>query len=265
MYGLENYHWLDIAIVVLLALGGMMGAVSGLLRQIVWLVTYVTSVYAAIWFHQPVAFFLKDKLDGAMPETSPLVASPLSYGLTFFATYLALIMLTALFTRSIRAFSRRATDPGVQKATRALGPRVLNRLLGAVVATALTSQILGAIFTGLALCPNAHIEARLAGSELRPPLVRSVQAVIVAIPQKYKDELNQAVVRLKQTGTTVTGELLGQRMHQLSGEVNSFATELQQFQNGAAKPSNGPRTEDPNLLFRESVSKMKQMLEEGSR
>ena len=231
MHGIENINPVDMGIVAAFAVAGVLGARSGILRQIVRLVTYVASVYGTIYLHPMVTTYIADNLPDAVPaQHAPAVASSLAYIVTFPALFAAIGLGTMLAHKTIRALFAPAANPENRNAASSLFPVWLDRLLGAGSSMAVTGLMLGTAFTVLTLVQVPQLEAKLAGSKLRLPLVQGVQAVAAAIPQQYKDELNEAIARLKNTGVTMTGEMLGEGLHGLSDGVNTLTSELNKVQ-----------------------------------
>ena len=68
-------HWLDVTILVVLAIGALFGARSGLLWQVARLVTFGVSLYTCIYYHQ----LVQDLLAPYLPDASPLLLTGISY------------------------------------------------------------------------------------------------------------------------------------------------------------------------------------------
>jgi membrane protein required for colicin V production len=180
-------HWLDITLLVILALGALLGARSGLLWQVARIVTFAVAFYICIFYHEPVAGVLGPYLTGA----SPLVVSVLSYVGTFCAVYLVLFGVTLLLQRALKAARLKTLD------------RVLGAGFGLVKATLLA----GAVLMVVALYPTPQTDAAMADSALAPVLLQGMRAVAVAVPQNYKDDLNASLERIRQEGLKKAGQL----------------------------------------------------------
>jgi membrane protein required for colicin V production len=180
-------HWLDITLLVILALGALLGARSGLLWQVARIVTFGVAFYVCIFYHEPVAGVLTPYLTGA----SPVVISVLSYVGTFCAVYLVLFGFTLLLQRALKAARLKTLD------------RVLGAGFGLLKATLLA----GAVLMAVALYPTPQTDAAMADSALAPMLLQGMRAVSVAVPQNYKDDLNASLERIRQEGIKRAGQL----------------------------------------------------------
>jgi membrane protein required for colicin V production len=180
-------HWLDITLLVVLALGALLGARSGLLWQVARIVTFGVAFYVAIYYHEPVADLLKTYLTG----TSPLLVSALSYAAAFCAVYLVLYGITLLLERALKASRLKALD----------------RFLGAGFGLLKAALFVGAVLMGVALYSTPQTDAVMAESKLAPVLLEGMRAVSVAVPQNYKDDLNASLERIRKEGIKKAGEL----------------------------------------------------------
>src|SRR5260370_41883204 len=106
----------------------------------------------------------------------------LAYLVVFVVIYLALFCPTLLLERGMMAVRLEA----------------LNRLLGGGLGVVKAALLLGAIFLGMASYPNARTQEVLERSLIAPTLADSMQLVIVAIPQEYKDWLCKGLEDLRE-------------------------------------------------------------------
>jgi membrane protein required for colicin V production len=180
-------HWLDATILVVLAIGAIFGARSGLLWQVARLVTFGVSLYACIYYHQ----LVQDLLAGYLTDASPLLLGALSYVATFVAVYLLLYGITLLLERGLRRTRLKALD----------------RFLGAVFGFAKAALLIGAALMAVAIFPTDATDAVLANSVLSPPLLQGMRAVTIAVPQQYRDELNASLERIKKEGADKADQL----------------------------------------------------------
>ncbi len=174
-------HWLDVTLLVVLALGAIFGARSGLLWQVARLVTFGLALYACAYFHDPVAKVLTAHVTG----TSSVVPNLLAYAVIFLAVYFVLYGVTLL----------------LQKALKASRLKMLDRVLGAGFGSVKAALLAGVVLMGVALCAFPQTDDALADSAVAPVLLQGVQAVTVAVPQNYKDQVNEALQRIKKVGT----------------------------------------------------------------
>lgn len=182
-----NMNWLDTSILIVLGIGAAFGAISGFIWQIARIITYGVAVYASMYLHEPVAGFL----EGYMKGSSPLVPRIASYVVSFLGVYLVLFVITLL----------------IEKAVKAAKLKPMDRLLGAGLGVVKAGLIGGAVLMGLAIYPQPQTEAAMGASTLAPILLNVMRAVIVAVPQQYKDELSASLERMKKAGLEKAGEL----------------------------------------------------------
>jgi membrane protein required for colicin V production len=180
-------HWLDITLLVVLAIGALLGARSGLLWQVARLVTFGVAFYVSIYYHEPIADLLGTYVTG----TSPFLLSALAYVGSFLAVYLVLFAVTVAMEKALKASKLKALD------------RVLGAGFGALKATLLV----GVLLMGLALYATPQTDAAMADSKLAPVLLEGMRAVTVAVPQDYKDQLNASLERIRKEGLKKANEV----------------------------------------------------------
>jgi membrane protein required for colicin V production len=180
-------HWLDIILLVVLALGAALGARKGLLWQVARIVTFGVAIYVCIYYHGFAAGLMAPYLDGA----SEMLLKVLACGVTFLTVYLVLYGITLLLERAVKA-SRL---------------KLLDRFLGALFGAVKAGLLAGAVLMGVALLGSPQADATLAESSVAPVLLLVMRGVIVAVPQEYKDELTAALDRIKKAGADRAEEL----------------------------------------------------------
>jgi membrane protein required for colicin V production len=195
-------HWLDLTILVVLAIGAIFGARSGLLWQVARLVTFGVALYACIYYHQAA----QDLMAAYLTDASPLLLSGLSYVVTFLAVYLVLYGITLLLERGL-------------KRTRL---KTLDRILGAGFGFTKAALLIGAVLMGLAIYPTDQTDAVLANSLLSPMLLQGMRAVTIAVPQEYRDQLNASLERIKKEGADKAGRLGDEAAHRAIEEQLHF-------------------------------------------
>ncbi|HYV35420.1 MAG TPA: CvpA family protein [Gemmataceae bacterium] len=162
-------HWLDSTILAVLAAAAVLGAYSGLLMQVFRLVGFVVAVYAATLLHEPATAWLREKLlRGAEPE----VVSAVAYGSLFLGIYVAIFLFTLMLERGVRATQL----------------QYLNRALGAALALAKMSLLIGGICYGLQQFGHEETNRLLAESAVAPLLARGVEQTVAAIPAEHKKD-----------------------------------------------------------------------------
>jgi membrane protein required for colicin V production len=180
-------HWLDIALLVVLGIGAILGARSGLLWQVARLVTLGAALYLCIYGHELVTSLLAPFLD----STSTLLAPGLAYVLTFLAVFLTGHGITLLLQHVLRASKLKTLD------------RFLGGALGLVKATLLS----GVVLLAMAFFANPQTDAALAKSWLAPLLLQAMRLAAVTVPPQYKEQLNTAIERVKKAGIDKASEL----------------------------------------------------------
>jgi uncharacterized membrane protein required for colicin V production len=173
-------YWLDTTILVLLAVGALLGARSGFLRQVGRLAGFAVALYAAIYFNDWAANLLQQLF---LQNADPRIARVLAYLVVFLGVVLACSAVLALLERS------------VEKAS--LQP--LNRSLGAGLGAGKVALILGAIFLGMAYFPHPRTQELMQKSVLAPVLVQGIDALLVVVPQHYREELSSGLRNLRET------------------------------------------------------------------
>lgn len=182
-------HWLDVTLLVVLAVGALFGARSGLLWQVARLVTFALALYVCVYFHDPATAVIATYLTG----TASVVPSLLAYAVLFLAVYFVLYGFTLLLQRALKASRLKALD----------------RVLGAGFGSLKAALLSGAVLMGVALCAFPQTDTALADSAVAPLLLQGMQALAVAVPQNYKNQVNEALQRVKKAGVEKAHELQG--------------------------------------------------------
>jgi membrane protein required for colicin V production len=181
-------YWLDSAILAVLLIGFVFGALSGFVWQVARVASIGLAIYAAIYLNEWAAGLLQDL---ALQGADPRVAMVLAYLLVFIAIYLIFFSATLLVERGMTAVR--------------LQP--LNRLLGGGLGALKAGLLLGAVFLGMASYPHARTQEFLDRSLLAPPLAETMQLVIVAVPREYKDWLCSGLNNLRDLARTKAASL----------------------------------------------------------
>src|SRR3954447_9279191 len=89
----EYPHWLDVSLVVIILIGAAFGARHGVLKAVVRLIRYVVAMYAAVYLHEPVVAFLRDRLQ----DLSAVASLTVGYSTTFLGAYLTTVGVPFVF------------------------------------------------------------------------------------------------------------------------------------------------------------------------
>ncbi len=174
-------HWFDTVILGVVGLGAIFGAMTGLLWQLARVVGFIAALYAAIFLNGWATRVLADVLfRGAEPGIPRAVA----YVVVFLVVYLVLFSAIVL----------------VEKAVRGSKLQPLDRVFGACLGAIKTAFILGAVFLGMVLYPDARTDQLLQDSKLAGPLMRVTDSALVAIPQEFCDAVRSGLEHLRQRG-----------------------------------------------------------------
>jgi membrane protein required for colicin V production len=180
-------HWLDITLLIVLALGALLGARRGLLWQVTRILTFALAIYVCIYYHETVAGWIAPYLKDA----SALIVSVLSYVAVFLVIYLVSYGVTLLLEAGVKAAKLKTTD------------RILGAALGALKAALLS----GAVLMGLALVGIPQTDEAIARSQVAQIELQMMRGVIVAVPQDYKEQFAEARERIQKTGAEKAREL----------------------------------------------------------
>lgn len=173
-------HWLDAILLALLVLGAVLGARSGLLRQLARILGFGFALYATVFFHEPATDFL---LAQVMKDGDPRLVSAVAYVAVFCILYLTIYFGTLLIERGLYAMKL----------------EVLNRILGAVLGASQSALLLGAAALALANYPHEPTQDLLRQSALAPWLATGVERGLVAMPGEYREELQEGLEDLKKS------------------------------------------------------------------
>jgi uncharacterized membrane protein required for colicin V production len=176
-------HWLDITLLIVLALGALLGARRGLLWQVTRILTFALAIYVCIYYHETVAAWIAPYLKDA----SALIVSILSYVAVFLVVYLVSYGLTLLLEAGVKAAKLKTTD------------RILGAGLGALKAALLS----GAVLMGLAMVGIPQTDEAIARSQVAQVELQIMRGVIVAVPQDYKEQFKDARERIQEKASEV--------------------------------------------------------------
>ena len=175
----NDMYWFDTTMLVLLGLGALLGAWSGLIGQIARFVCLGISVYAAVLLHEPVARILQESvLLGAGAQVVRVVA-----GIVVFVIVFVIVHYTSRLARSgVRAADLESFD----------------RLLGGLFGAAKMALLLGVICLTLASYKHPTTEAIYARSSLAPAFADGMEWIVHVIPEEWKTHLRENVENFRE-------------------------------------------------------------------
>jgi membrane protein required for colicin V production len=171
-------HWLDAVLLVVLGIGALLGAWAGLVRQVLRIVAVCVAIYSCIYFHDPVHRLLARLFDN-LPS---FVVSLLTYLALCLAVFVVFWVIRQTLEKGMKAAKLKAVD----------------RVLGAVLGVVKFGLVSGAILMGLAVLGSPLTDNAMGDSKVAPVLLEGMKAVIVLVPQDYKNEVDHSVQRVKQ-------------------------------------------------------------------
>jgi membrane protein required for colicin V production len=170
--------WLDTTILALIALGAVLGAISGFLWQIARLASLALALYAAILLNDWASDSLRQAL---LPAADPRIPRALAYVAIFFVVYLVLYQVVWLLDRAVRAVRLEPID----------------RLLGAAMGGLKIGLVLAGVFLGLSAYPHPLSKEIMDRSALAPVLAEGMEMIVLVIPEEYRTELCAGLATLR--------------------------------------------------------------------
>jgi len=173
-------HWLDITLLIILGAGAALGAWSGLLWQIARIVTFIVAIYCCIFFHEPVAQFLSEQIDGT--SDTGVGMKLLAYVVTFVGIFVVFYTTTWLIELGIKAAQLKMYD----------------RLLGAAAGALKMSLVSGAILMGLAMYASDTVEDTFRESFMARGLLTGMSWVVAVVPEEYSKECQDRLTQFSE-------------------------------------------------------------------
>lgn len=218
----HDLHWLDVTLVVTLILAALYGARRGLLRQTGQLISYVAAYYLAVGWHPALDSAFRTNLK----EVSDQVSRLHTFLLGFFITYLLFFIGSCLIHHIIRSLSKKADSQA--DTLDLLGLKPLDRLLGATVSMIVFWLLLGGALLGLSSLADEKLKGKLAGSQLKPYLVQGMHAILQAVPERCREDFQEAMRRLEKSGHTLAKELATEGVQQGTDKLRNISEGLDQ-------------------------------------
>jgi membrane protein required for colicin V production len=171
-------HWLDIIVLVLLAVGAAMGFWTGLLWQVARVVSLAFSIYLAILLNVSIADWLSEQ----WKDVNPVVNRVVAFIGVFLAVYLVLYFLTHLIHKLIKATKLETLD------------RLLGSLLGILKMAALSACVLGMMAAlDLEIFREWFKQAAIA-----PEFARGTEVAVKWVPQEFRDNANESIQQVRE-------------------------------------------------------------------
>ncbi|MCI0642832.1 MAG: CvpA family protein [Gemmataceae bacterium] len=171
-------HWLDTIILVLLALGAVLGFWSGFLWQIARVLSLVLALVVTILFHVPATRYLQEHVLRGADERVVEVAA-----------YIALFVLVYL----VLFFATRLAHTGI----RATELQIFDRLLGCMLGFSKMALVIGGVCLAAANYPHETTKDLLGKSSLAPLFAHGMEHVLVVIPEDQKENLRATLLGLR--------------------------------------------------------------------
>lgn|GEM_PF-4844866 len=204
-----DIHWVDAVLFVGVGLGVLLGALGGLVRQLMRLGIFAAAVYGAAEYHG----FTRTRLTELVGADVPLIVA---VAVTFLAILVGLVIAVALVRRVFAAIL-----PAWVRVPLA-GLRWVDAGLGAAVAGLVVYLVIGAALLGLEMSPWGWAHNLTAGSRWGGTCMRTTAEIVDAIPQRDKDELAEVLERTKRVGINQAGEAGGSGARQFSGRLREI-------------------------------------------
>jgi membrane protein required for colicin V production len=166
-------HWLDIIILIVLAIGAAMGFWSGLLWQIARVVSLAVSLYFAVVANSDVAEWITDQWKDLDTAASRIIA----FVGIFIVVYLTLYLITRLIHQAIEATQLKTVD----------------RLLGALLGAAKMGVIVACVCALMVAMALPTVQDWFEHSTLAPHFARGTETVVSWVPQSSRDRIDDAV------------------------------------------------------------------------
>jgi uncharacterized membrane protein required for colicin V production len=160
-------HWLDWTILAFLSVAVVMGAWSGLVKQVFRMVGFALAGYASVALN---GWASERLLSSWLEDTDPRIVSPVAYGLVFAIVYFAVFVVSRL----------------VERGAKAAKLQFYNRLFGATLAVGKMTMLLGAVCFGLQHLPFPQTREVVGESVMAPVLARGTEEGVKVLPVQYK-------------------------------------------------------------------------------
>jgi membrane protein required for colicin V production len=171
-------YWLDVLLLVLLGLGAALGFWSGLVMQVARLVSLGLALWATLALNEPVTQLLHERV---APEASLTVLHGVDYVAVFLVAYIALLALSRLAYRLVRATKLALLD------------RIAGGLLGALKMT----LVLAPLCLLLQFLALPATEECMSQSKIAPALAQGVKTAVELLPENYRNQARDSAEQLR--------------------------------------------------------------------
>lgn len=171
-------YWLDTTLLAIIGLGAILGLWTGFLWQIARLVSLAVAIYATMLANDYATALLKD---GPFRDADARVVQTVAYVLVFLGAYLVLYLLTRLLHKSMQAADLILFD----------------RLLGGFLGAGKMALILAALCLAAASYDHPVPREWMAKSTVAPVFARTMESILIVIPEQYKEDLRGAFASLR--------------------------------------------------------------------
>ena len=172
-------HWLDVALLTTVAVGAVLGFVSGMFLQIARLATLAAAVSTSVLFHEEATKLLRDWLPR---DADSRVVQACAYVSVFLIVYITLFLVTRL----LRAWLR-ATDLALP-----------DRLLGALLGAGKIALLAGVVCLLLRHAPHPAAREWLDHSTLAPVFARGMEQTVAMVPEHVKQPVLDSFRQLQE-------------------------------------------------------------------
>ena len=234
MNWINTLHWIDGALLAALAAGAILGARRGVFSQTFKLAGYIIAFYAALYLHTPVQEWVRTHLTEVADKISGL------------HHFLGMFVLSTIAVKIGGRLARRALiaasvipandEVGVLEA---LGLKPLDCMLGAGVGILGAGLLAGSTLIFAASWQEPRINTALAESKLQPYFLQGMDKVMIAVPERTRQDFFTALTRLRDAGASVLINITAHSLDNAANRANQVANGLEFVQN-AANPLPAP-------------------------
>lgn len=172
-------HWLDVTLLTTLAVGAVLGFVSGLFMQIARLATLAVAVITSILYHEEATNILRSWV---LSDAQPGVVQACAYVSVFLVVYIILFLVTRLLRTWLRATDLALPD----------------RLLGAMLGAGKIALLGGVVCLLLRHAPHPAAQDWLEHSTLAPVFAHGMEQTVAMIPEDCKQPVLDSFRKLQE-------------------------------------------------------------------